>query len=142
VKSNLLGRFEAREKKVTIVEKNLGYELRCTHPSPYDAEYSRDLGFSAVKRIAAGATREMVSVQGGRLVPISFEDCIDPGTGRGYRRDVDPHTQSYRVARDYMDRLEAEDLEDEEFLKLAEETCGADKEYLERLVASATTPWE
>lgn len=136
VKAELLNRFEARGQKVTIVEKNIGYELRCAPPSPYDIEYARNLGFSAVKRIGAGGHREMVSVQGGELSPISFDDCIDPGTGRGYRRDVDIETQSYRVARDYMTRLTPADLEDPEFLKKAQDKAGADANYLKGLFPS------
>src|SRR6185436_13907877 len=33
--------------KSTIVAKNIGYELRCADPIPYDMEYSRDLGYCA-----------------------------------------------------------------------------------------------
>ena len=33
----------------TIGVKNIGYELRCADPIPYDMEYSRDLGFCAAK---------------------------------------------------------------------------------------------
>ena len=141
VKSEIMGRYEARGKKVTVVEKDLGYDLRCAAPDPFDLEYSRDLGFSAVKRIAAGASREMVALSGGTLEPLGFERCIDPDTGRGFRRDVDPSTESYRIARHYMTRLEASDLEDEELMAKAAAECGASREYMERLVASQTHPW-
>ncbi len=30
--------------KTTIVAKNIGYELRCADPIPFDMEYTRDLG--------------------------------------------------------------------------------------------------
>ena len=33
----------------TYVDKDLGYELRCADPIPFDVEYTRNLGYSAVK---------------------------------------------------------------------------------------------
>lgn len=136
VKAEVLRRFERRGQKVTIVDKDLGYALRSARPNPYDAEYARDLGFSAVKRIGQGGTREMVSVQGGKLMAIPFEECIDPETGRGFRRDVDVTTQRYQVARDYMVRLTREDLEDDAFVARAS-ACGAPREYLEKLLGDS-----
>src|SRR6266513_1637756 len=41
-------RFRERGQKVTIEGKNIGYELRCAPPIPYDIEYTRDLGYGAV----------------------------------------------------------------------------------------------
>ncbi|OFZ52701.1 MAG: 6-phosphofructokinase, partial [Bdellovibrionales bacterium RIFOXYC1_FULL_54_43] len=37
--------------KTTIVAKNIGYELRCADPIPFDMEYTRDLGYCAAKHI-------------------------------------------------------------------------------------------
>src|SRR5262249_38735754 len=34
---------------VTVIDKDLGYELRCADPIPFDAEYTRDLGYGAVR---------------------------------------------------------------------------------------------
>ena len=53
----------------------------------------------------------MVSIQGGRLVPLSFHDIREPGTGRTRVRMVDIESEGYRVAREYMIRL-GEDFED------------------------------
>ncbi len=75
----------------------------------------------------------MVSVQGGRLIAVPFAECIDPATGRGFRRDVDCSTQRYQVARKYMTRLEADDLENAEFLAKTGE-AGADEAYLRNLL--------
>ena len=33
--------------KTPIVSKNIGYELRCADPVPFDMEYTRDLGYCA-----------------------------------------------------------------------------------------------
>ncbi len=35
--------------EITVIDKELGYELRCADPIPFDAEYTRDLGYGAVK---------------------------------------------------------------------------------------------
>ena len=34
--------------------KNIGYELRCADPIPFDMEYTRDLGYCAAKYLLAG----------------------------------------------------------------------------------------
>ena len=52
----------------------------------------------------------MVSIQDGRLVPISFQDIREPGTGKTRVRMVDIRSEGYRVAREYMIRLGREDF--------------------------------
>ena len=52
----------------------------------------------------------MVSIQGGRLVPIPFDDLTDAETGKTKVRFVDTNSEGFRVARAYMIRLEAEDF--------------------------------
>lgn len=52
----------------------------------------------------------MVSIQGGRLVPIPFDELREPETGRTRVRFVDTGSEGFRVARAYMIRLEAEDF--------------------------------
>ena len=49
VKSEVQSRLERRDVKLTIVDKTIGYELRCAHPIPYDAEHARDLGSQRAK---------------------------------------------------------------------------------------------
>jgi 6-phosphofructokinase 1 len=97
--------------RVTVVAKNIGYELRCAAPIPFDAAYCRDLGHSAIRFLLEGGSEAMVSLQGGRLVPIPFAELREPGTGRMRVRLVDIESESYRVAREYMLRLEREDFE-------------------------------
>ncbi|MCA9810190.1 MAG: 6-phosphofructokinase, partial [Candidatus Dadabacteria bacterium] len=43
----LAKRLKEKGLKRTIVAKDLGYELRCANPIPYDLEYTRDLGYGA-----------------------------------------------------------------------------------------------
>lgn len=95
-----------------IVTKRLGYDVRCASPCPYDAEYARDLGYGAVDFLASGGTGALVSVQNGVLVPVPFRELIDPMTRRVKTRYVNPSSLSFRIAREYMVRLESGDLED------------------------------
>ncbi|PYS81277.1 MAG: 6-phosphofructokinase [Acidobacteria bacterium] len=112
VKAEVQGRLSARGLRVTIINKNIGYELRCADPIPFDAAYCRDLGYAAIRFLLSGGSDAMVSVQGGRMVPIPFADIRDPGTGRTRVRMVNVESEGYRVAREYMIRLEPEDFAD------------------------------
>jgi ATP-dependent phosphofructokinase / diphosphate-dependent phosphofructokinase len=98
--------------KTTIAAKNIGYELRCADPIPFDMEYTRDLGYCAAGYLLAGEGSAMISIQGGRFVPIPFETMIDPETGRTRVRSVDVSSTRYAIARRYMLRLKREDFED------------------------------
>jgi len=97
---------------VSIVSKNVGYELRCADPIPYDIEYTRDLGYCASQYVLDGGTAAMVSIQDGRFTPIPFKQLLDPVTGRAKVRMVDIGSQSYHIARQYMIRLTEEDFND------------------------------
>jgi 6-phosphofructokinase len=101
----------------TVVAKNIGYELRCADPIPYDMEYTRDLGYCAARFLMDGGNAAMVSIQNGRFVPIPFDRMLDPATGRTRVRMVDIDSESYRVARGFMIRLGREDIERQEMLE-------------------------
>jgi len=96
----------------TIVSKNVGYELRCADPIPFDMEYTRDLGYCAAQFLLDGGTAAMVSIQNGQFVPIPFKEMVDPATGKAKVRMVDVTAQSYQIARQYMIRLSGEDFKD------------------------------
>jgi 6-phosphofructokinase 1 len=98
--------------RTTVVAKDIGYELRCADHIPYDMEYARDLGYCAAKNLLTGGGAVMVSMQGGRFVPIPFASLLDPATGRTRVRFVDIHTARYAIARRYMIRLRRDDFED------------------------------
>ena len=87
-------------------------------PIPFDIEYTRDLGYGAVdylKRVLAdGEPGGMITIQDGHMVPLAFGSFSDPETGRVRIRLVNVGSSSYRVAREYMIRLDREDLEDPE----------------------------
>ena len=54
----------------------------------------------------------MVTIQEGHMVPLPFGSFTDPRTGRVRIRPVNVESSSYRVAREYMIRLDREDIED------------------------------
>lgn len=118
--------------KATLVEKNLGYELRCADPIPYDLEYTRDLGYCATKYLLDGGNAAMVSMQGGRFVPVPFADLLDPQTGRARIRLVDTDSTRYAIARRYMIRLRRDDFEDPAELARFAATAGISVEEFRR----------
>lgn len=110
--------------KITVVAKNIGYELRCADPIPFDMEYTRDLGFSAAQFIINGGSGAMVSIQNGYFVPLYFNEILDPATGRTRVRMVDPSSEVFYIARRYMLRLNQADFEDPHELAKYAATCG------------------
>ncbi len=113
VKVELEGRFKQRGIRMTISNKNVGYELRCCDPIPFDMAYCRELGNGAVRFLVGGGNGAMVSIQNGHLIPMLFADIRDPNTGRTAVRNVDVTSESYRVARQFMLRLDYTDFEDQ-----------------------------
>jgi 6-phosphofructokinase len=120
LKAQVSARLKEFGIKSTIVAKNIGYELRCADPIPFDMEYTRDLGYCAAKYLLEGGSGAMVSMQAGRFVPIPFKDMLDPKTGRTKTRLVDVDSTRYHIARRYMIRLRKDDFQDpHELAKLA-----------------------
>jgi 6-phosphofructokinase 1 len=112
LKAEVMKRLKELGIKTTIAAKNIGYELRCADPIPFDMEYTRDLGYSAAGYLISGGGSVMISMQGGQFVPIPFEQLIDKETGRARVRAVDVTSARYTIARRYMLRLSASDFED------------------------------
>ena len=110
--------------KTTIVEKNIGYELRCADPISFDMEYTRDLGYCAAQFLLDGGNAAMVSIQNGRFIPIPFGDILDPATGRTRVRMVDVESESYVIARRYMIRLAPDDFNQPQGLVRLATTAG------------------
>jgi 6-phosphofructokinase 1 len=116
LKEEVLKRLAPYGLVPTIRLKDLGYELRCADPVPFDMEYCRDLGCSAADFLMKGGTGAMVSMVNGTFVPIPFDQILDPATQRTRVRMVDIAADSYRIARRYMIRLEPQDFEAKERL--------------------------
>ena len=97
--------------KTTIVAKDIGYELRCAAPNAFDQDYTRDLGAGAVRCLLGGVSSVMITRQAGAIVPIPFDEVLDPATGRTRVRMLDTGSLSYETARQLQVRFEPEDLE-------------------------------
>ena len=130
--------------KTTIAAKNIGYELRCADPIPFDMEYTRDLGYCAAKYLLSGGNAAMISMQGGHFVPVPFEQMLDKDTGRTRVRLVNIASTRYAIARRYMIRLRRDDFEDpHELAKLAATARTSTEEFrrqFEYLIANEPPP--
>lgn len=119
IKKALQARAKARGEKITIVDVTIGYDLRCAAPIPFDADYTQQLGWGAV-RYLLGIGEEsygsepgaLISIQAGEVVPIPFSDIFDAATGRAPTRRVNINSDIYRAARANMIRLERKDFDD------------------------------
>lgn len=130
LKAQVVARLREFGIKTTIAAKNIGYELRCADPIPFDMEYARDLGYCAAKYLLAGGNAAMISMQGGHFVPIPFSEMIDGQTGRTRIRLVDITSTRYAIARRYMIRLRRDDIEDpHEVAKLASTAHLTEEEF-------------
>jgi 6-phosphofructokinase len=112
LKNKVSARLKSLGVRLTIAAKNIGYELRCSAPIPFDQEYTRELGYSAARYLAEGGNGVMVSIQNGEFVPVPFGNMLDPTTGRTRVRRVDPASRRFQVARDFMIRVRKSDMAD------------------------------
>jgi 6-phosphofructokinase 1 len=124
LKPAVLARLKGLGIETTIATKDIGYELRCADPIPFDLEYTRDLGYCATKYLLSGGNAAMISIQAGNFVPVPFESLLDPQTGRAKVRKVDVASTRYAIARRYMIRLRRDDFEESGRLAKIASTAG------------------
>ena len=110
LKQRVSASLKSRGVEVSIVAKDLGYELRCAPPGAFDIQYCRSLGYWATRFLLEGGTEAMATIQGGRFVPIPFTEMIDAQTGRVRIRTVDMDSEAYQTLHAYMIRLKADDF--------------------------------
>jgi ATP-dependent phosphofructokinase / diphosphate-dependent phosphofructokinase len=109
-------RFAVRGQNLTIVHKTIGYELRCAPPVAFDCDYVKTLGYGAVEfllnpnELTSKIDGALVCIVDGELKYLKFEDLLDQQTKKTSVRTVDITKPSYKVAREYMIRLEREDF--------------------------------
>lgn len=144
MKNAVRRRLAKLKVKTTIVSKDVGYELRCCDPIPFDMEYARDLGYCATKYLLEGGSGAMVTIQNGKFKPMLFKDMLDPQTGRARVRMVDVDTEHYKIARRYMLRIRRDDFENVDELERLARTAGLTvsdfKAQFEYLVADEAPP--
>jgi 6-phosphofructokinase 1 len=127
IRYRLAERLKDLGLKINMIDKDLGYELRCADPIPFDAEYTRNLGYGAVKFLLSSEAEQygaIISFVGGKMVPLKFEDMINPATQRMRPRLVDVDSETYECARRYMIRLEKSDFADAARLKSLADVVG------------------
>jgi 6-phosphofructokinase len=128
-------RFAARGAPITVVHKNIGYELRSAAPVAFDCEYVRTLGYGAVEFLlnppesVKQLTGALVALINGKLDYLDFTKLQDPTTGKTRVRTVDIDAPSYKIAREYMIRLEKEDFTDNEKVRLLAQSASSEKQF-------------
>jgi len=148
IKQRIQKRFADRGERLPMVEVTLGYELRCAPPIPFDIDYTRTLGYGAVRFLLTPTSdprlREggFVCLDAGHLRVLPFDELRDPATGRSRVRLVDVQSEHYRVARDYMIRLERGDIEDPESLRKLAEAAKMSPAQFRRVFESVIQPAE
>jgi 6-phosphofructokinase 1 len=144
IRDRLTDRAKEIGVQISLIDKDLGYELRCADPIPYDTEYTRDLGYGAVKFLRSEEAAKygaIISLVEGRLHPLPFETMINPKTGRMLPRKVDVSGESFECARRYMIRLEKRDFDDPVRLgKLADTVKMTPEQFRQRFGYLVVTP--
>ncbi len=120
---------------LTMVVKDVGYELRCVQPVAFDQEYTRELGAGAVTSLLEGKGHVMITRQNQKIVPIPFDDILDPATGKTRVRMLDTTTESFATALALQTRLSPEDLEDPKTAGLIEGVSSLDLDALKERFA-------
>jgi 6-phosphofructokinase 1 len=141
LKQGVKARLAAFGIRPTIVAKNIGYELRCADPIPFDLEYTRDLGFCASRCLSDGGNGVLITMQGGSFVPVPLADLLDPATGRMAVRMVDTESTRFRIAQRYMIRLRDRDFESPRRLEELADTCGVTAARFRREFENVAKPW-
>jgi len=131
--------------EVKLVDKELGYELRCAAPIAFDIDYTRSLGEAAVSFLLSGGSNATITLQGNQVVPIPSETMMDPVTGRTENRPVNIDSFTYDSAYKFMIRLKPQHAQDDLFLaRLAMQTNLTPDEFKARygyLIGIAPRPF-
>ena len=123
IKRILAADLKAMGIQMKLVDKELGYELRCAAPIAYDMDYTRSLGEAAVSFLLGGGTNATITLQQNQVVAIPSEAMMDPATGRTEVRLVNIDSFTYLSAYKFMIRLKPQHAQDELFwAKLAMQT--------------------
>lgn len=103
VAARLRRKCEAEGITMRFTAENIGYELRCRDPISFDIEYTRLLGFGAVRFILEGHTDIMVVKDFDNLAYVPITNMIG-ANGILRTRRVDLNSDVYKVATSFMIR--------------------------------------
>ena len=115
IKDRVADKLRELKLSVSLTSKDIGYELRCADPVAFDAEYTRDLGHSAVRFLLSpesGKYGAIISLVEGKTRPLPFETMLNPATKRMQTRRVDISSEGFECAMRFMTRVEKADIED------------------------------
>jgi 6-phosphofructokinase 1 len=131
--------------KMRLVDKEIGYELRCAPPIAYDIDYTISLGEGAADFLMQGGSDATITIQNNQVVPVPYDDYVDPKTGRTRQRMVNIDSFTYQSAYKFMIRLKPEHAEDRAFLtRMAAHTKLNTDAFIERfgyLIGMAERPY-
>ena len=116
LKRNLDHDLQAMGVKMRLIKFVMGYELRCAPPRAFDVEYTRTLGEAAIDFLMDGGTNAIITLQNNQVVPIPYDQMIDPDTGRTEVRMVNTNSYRYQSSYKLMSRLKPEHAQDEALL--------------------------
>ena len=133
LKSTLGEKLSEKGVEAELVHKRLGYELRSANPIPFDVDYTRKLGYCAVKYLLDGeGDGALVYVRTGKMQATPFRELIDEKTNTIKVRYMDKNTEAYEVSQKYMIKLNRDDIETPPTLKkLSELTNLSSSEFRE-----------
>lgn len=133
LKNTLGEKLSEKGVEAELVHKRLGYELRSANPIPFDVDYTRKLGYCAVKYLLDGeGDGALVYVRTGKIQAIPFQELIDERTNSIKVRYMDKNTEAYEVSQKYMIKLRREDIETPATLKkLSKQTSLSGREFRE-----------
>lgn len=110
LKNTLSEKLSEKGVDAEIVHKRIGYELRSADPIPFDVDYTRKLGYCAVKYLLDGGAGALVYLRRGKMQATPFSKLVDEKTDRMKVRYVDTNTEAYEVSQKYMIKITPEDL--------------------------------
>ena len=133
LKNSLGQKLSEKGVDVELVHKRLGYELRSAAPIPFDVDYTRKLGYCAVKYLLTGeGGGALVYVRRGKIQATPFQELIDEETNSIKVRYVDKNTEAYEVSQKYMIKLNRDDIDTPATLeKLSRQTHLTSSEFRE-----------
>ncbi|MCY3986709.1 MAG: 6-phosphofructokinase [Candidatus Dadabacteria bacterium] len=133
LKNTLSEKLYEKGVEAELVHKRLGYEMRSANPIPFDVDYTRKLGYCAVKYLLSGeGDGALVYVRRGKIQATPFQELLDKKTNSIKVRYMDKTTEAYEVAQKYMIKLVRNDLETPAILeKLSRQTSLSSNEFRE-----------
>ena len=137
LKETLSERLSEKGVEAEIVHKRIGYELRSADPIPFDVDYTRKLGYCAVKYLLGGGDGALVYLKRGKMQATPFASLVDRRTNSMKVRYVATNTEAYEVSQKYMIKITPEDLENARSLRNLSRhtslTSGKFREYFSKI---------